>query len=91
VDDGAGLLNRWRKPTVGSNPTARTGGVMFIYENGLPIDYLPTGSYNEETTILIRTEMLRWYRSLPGQVRMRQGKVDRMRGQEVNLRRLENE
>jgi hypothetical protein len=64
---------------------------MFVYENGLPVDYIPTGFYDESTVSLIKNEMMRWYRSLPGQMRMRQGKIDRMRGQEVSLTRLENE
>lgn len=64
---------------------------MFIYENGLPVDYLPAGHYDEETERQIKAEMLKWYRNLPGQARQRQGKVDRMRGQEVNIKRLGNE
>ncbi len=64
---------------------------MFIYKNGLPVDYIPVGNYDQNTTALIKAEMLRWFRTMPGQMRVRQGKVDRMRGQEVNLTRLENE
>jgi len=64
---------------------------MFVYEDGLPVDYINTGTYTPEMDLLIRQEMMKWINSLPGQVRIRQGKADRMRGQDVNLKRMENE
>lgn len=73
---------------------------MFIYENGLPVGYDHTVSMSEckvtcqrpEEHAIVEQHMLDWYRSLPGQMRVRTGKRDRMLyGSEVNLKRLENE
>lgn len=64
---------------------------MFIYENGLPVDYIPTMNYNSETEQFVRESMMNWIRTAPGQVRVRVGKIGRMQGQEVNLKRMENE
>lgn len=64
---------------------------MFVYEDGLPVDYIPTGSPSPEIDEAVRAHMLAWYRSLPGQARVRLGKVGIMEGSTPNLNRLEHE
>lgn len=74
---------------------------MFIYENGLPVryDHLASdythrvhGCPNPQICADVEEAMLRWFNSLPGQARVRRGKVDSYYyGQEVNLKRLDNE
>lgn len=66
---------------------------MFVYENGLPVDYIYQG-YSTDPEIIeqVRQHMLNWYRDLPGLARVRVGKRDMIiHNSEVNLRRLENE
>jgi hypothetical protein len=64
---------------------------MFIYEDGVVVDYVPTGTYPEHIVDDLRERMLSWHRTLPGQTKVRLGKVATMSGQEVNLKRLANE
>ena len=64
---------------------------MFVYENGMPVDYICAGEMAPEIDAAVRAHMLAWYRSLPGQARVRLGKVGVMEGSKVNLKRLDNE
>lgn len=63
---------------------------MFIYEDGLPVRYIAN---NPDPVInaAVEEHMLNWFRSLPGQSRVRLGKIGIMQGQEPNLKRLDNE
>lgn len=64
---------------------------MFIYENGLPVDYECDAEYSPEIDRQVREKMVVWFRGLPPQSRRRLGKVGQMQGSEVNLSRVENE
>ena len=64
---------------------------MFIYENGLPVDYIVSEACNTAVSDAVRAEMLRWMRSLSGQSRVRTGKVGIMQGSAVDLKRMEHE
>jgi hypothetical protein len=64
---------------------------MFIYEDGLITDYICSADYPPEVDRQVREHMLEWARSLPGQARVRLGKVGTMQGSEVNLKRMEHE
>lgn len=64
---------------------------MFIYEDGLPVDYIVSETCDPAIEEAVKTEMLRWMRSLPGQSRVRMGKIGIMQGSDVNLKRMENE
>lgn len=64
---------------------------MFIYENGLPVDYIVSDYCNPEVADDVRAEMLRWIRTLSGQSRVRMGKVGLMQGSAVDLKRMEHE
>lgn len=65
---------------------------MFIYdENGMVVDFEVHSTCNPAVVDQVREAMLEWYRNLPGQVKVRLGKVGMMQGSEVNLKRIENE
>lgn len=64
---------------------------MFVYEDGVVVDYLPSANHTPAVDKFIRDYMVNWARSLPGQSKVRLGKVGIMQGQEVNLKRLDNE
>jgi hypothetical protein len=63
---------------------------MFIYENGIVVDYVPTNCRPEHLDA-VRTHMLDWHKSLGGQSKVRLGKVGEMQGQSPNYKRLDNE
>lgn len=64
---------------------------MFIYENGIVVDYVPTAQHPAAVERMIREHMVNWANSLPGQSKVRLGKIGMMQGSEVNLKRLDNE
>lgn len=72
---------------------------MFIYEDGLPVAYDHTvhefacrnGCVTPEVCGPVEQRMLSWIRNLPGQSRVRVGKVGIMQGQSPNLKRMEHE
>ena len=74
---------------------------MFTFDGGKAVayDHLPTnyghqihGCPHPEICRQVEQRMVDWFNTLPGQVKVRRAKVDRMQfGTEVNLKRLENE
>lgn len=65
---------------------------MFIYENGIVVDYIRDMPHTDpEINRAVVEHMLEWHRTLPGQVKVRLGKVGLMQGQEPNMKRLDNE
>jgi len=65
---------------------------MFIYEDGIVVDYvLSSYSTDEDVNRTVKEHMLQWHNSLPGQIKVRLGKVGIMQGQNPNLKRLDNE
>jgi hypothetical protein len=63
---------------------------MFIYENGIVVDYVPTNCRPEHLDA-VRAHMLSWHKSLPGQAKVRLGRIGAMQGQQPNYVRLDNE
>lgn len=64
---------------------------MFMYEGGMIVDYVTSANYPPEVDRQVREHMLAWARTLPGQSRVRLGKIGTMQGSDVNLKRMEHE